>query len=98
LRVQEADAQAPPSGGVRACSRVSNGGDTGNDRLLIDDKTPVPIENSGHWKDGVIGSPSSQRARIGQAPTLLALVRLIWHVGGVSFEDRHVVSVADKHR
>ena len=58
LRVQEADAQAPPSGGVRACSRVSNGGDTGNDRLLIDYKTPVPIENSGHWKDGVIGSPS----------------------------------------
>jgi len=51
LRVHEAEAQAPPRGRVGACPCVADGRKTGDDRSVVDDKSPIPVENAGHRED-----------------------------------------------
>lgn len=66
LRVQKTDAQAPSGGGVGASPCVSDSGESRDDGPTIDDKPPVPVENSRHQKDGR-GCPALFLARNGWA-------------------------------
>ncbi len=52
LCVQKTDAQAPSGGRIGARPCVTNGGESRDDGLTIDDKPSVPVENSRQQADG----------------------------------------------